>query len=122
MASEIFQRLNKMSERVAVMESEIKDLKNMPPRVQAVEQAVGVLEIHISGVRDDIVKAQKEQKATTMAIQHIDKKVGRLFWTGAGVFMVCSLLIGAANLYNTWLSIQQRQADIAQQHQGMANR
>ena len=126
MAGEIFQRLNQMGERVAVIQSEVDDLKRVPARVNQVEKVVGVLEVHLEAARSDIGTIRAQLSDTTLAVtkldrdvseamHRLDKRVGRLFWTGAGVFLVCSFLVGAANFYNSWLAIQERQHRIEEQ-------
>lgn len=89
---------------VAVLGHRVKVLEEYPERVTNLEgQMVGVKqELHYVRQNQDEMKTL----ITTMknSLDGIGHRVSRLFWTGAGVFLACSAVIGLAGVVMSIIS------------------
>jgi hypothetical protein len=109
-------RLNRMAERLAVVESKLRQTEKALPRIGKLETGMASLKTSVESLGDDIkeTKADCGKMITAMgglSEQHIkiNARISQLFWTGAGVMLLASALIGAVGLYQSWLDIQDKQ-------------
>ncbi|AMO58233.1 hypothetical protein [Endozoicomonas montiporae] len=97
------------------MEHRVSELESTPPRVINLEQTVGQLEVQFKTMNDDISEIKKESKETHKLVASLGEDVRKLFYTGVVLASVASTLLLGLKLYDTWQSIQQRNATELQQ-------
>ena len=112
-------RLNRMAERLAVVESKLQQTEKALPRIGRLETGMASLRTSVDALGGTIkeIKADGEKLVNAMgglSEQHtkINHRISQLFWTGAGVVLLASIIIGSVGLYKTWLDIQERRQQI----------
>lgn len=97
-----------MATELAVMDHRIRVLEKIPPRIMTLEHEVAGIKSELHLARADIshVKDQCNDNHTLLAgmdhkVGELGEKIARLFWTGAGVFLTCSVIGGAIALIVT---------------------
>lgn len=115
MVDSMEQRITRMAERLAVVESKTQTLDQAMPRIAKLETSVATLGVNIDDMRDDIrgLRTDGGQMIAGLAEltqQHsgITARISQLFWTGAGFVLLCTLIGGGISLYETWLDIQDK--------------
>ena len=104
-----------LEKNLAVLEHRVTELENTPPRVINLEHSVGQLEVQFNAMNKDIGEIKTESKETHKLVAKLGEDVRRLFFIGVVLASVASTLLLGLKLYDTWQSIQQRNATELQQ-------
>jgi hypothetical protein len=109
------QRLTRMAERLAVVESKTQTIDHAMPRISQLETSVATLGVNITDMRGDIGELRENGTLMISGLaeltkQHggISSRISQLFWTGAGVVLLATAIGGGISLYETWLDIQDK--------------
>ncbi len=121
-------RVNRMGERLAVVENQTRSLEQSVPRIARLEALVSAVTAKLDGLVDSFAESREatqriqdgmdQMQAQTSDLSH---RIGRLFWTGAGAMLVIgSLATGITlliNIDNWWT----RQINPEQQQEAIVN-
>ena len=115
MVDSVEQRITRMAERLAVVESKTQGFDQALPRITKLETSVATLGVNIDDMRGDILELRENgtqmiEGLTELTKQHggISARISQLFWTGAGVVLVCTFVGAGISAYETWLDIQDK--------------
>lgn len=89
-----------LNERLAVVESKVNQLQQVPPRVEQLHREVDVVKVGMDAIKREVHAIREAQQALLTKVDGISDQVKRLFWTGAGVMILAAFIVGVAGLAN----------------------
>lgn len=122
-ASSLPKRTGVLEQDVRVLQHRVEVLEKTPPRVTVLEQTVGILKADFDRMRTDIGEIKSETHETRtelreglevlgLAIGKNGRQLNSIFTAVAVVGTVVGVLFGALKIYDSSLSIQQKQQAI----------
>ncbi|WP_230460092.1 hypothetical protein [Sansalvadorimonas verongulae] len=86
----------------------LNTLEDTPPRVNTLENTVTQLRTQVENISQNITDIKESGDQLHKDVTGLRIEVRRLFTIGATVAVIASLIVGAAKLYETTLSIQDK--------------
>jgi hypothetical protein len=102
MADTTDSRINRMGERLAVVENQTKSLEANLPRIRHLELGLAELDTKMSGMQDDLQTIKEDSHHTMGAVDEVITRINRLFWTGAGVMMAVGIVASMIQVGGAW--------------------
>ena len=102
------ERIRTIEQDMAVVQHRLTTLEDTPPRVNTLEHTVTQLQTQVENISQNISDIKESGDQLHKDVTGLRIEVRRLFTVGATVAVIASLVIGAAELYDTSLSIQEK--------------
>ncbi|MTI12089.1 hypothetical protein [Sansalvadorimonas verongulae] len=91
-----------------MLQHRMTSLEDTPPRVNTLENTVTQLQTQVENISENIADIKNSGNQLHKDVSGLRIEVRRLFTIGATVAVIVSIIIGAAELYETSLSIQEK--------------
>ena len=102
MALELDHRVNRMGERLAVVESKTVTLEECLPRIQLLEKGTASMSARLDGIKDTLSDIKTDSHRSMLSIDTLSRRINRLFWTGAGVMLAVGVVASVIQVGGAW--------------------
>ena len=98
-------RVNRMGERLAVVESKTSSLEECVPRIRMLEKGSAAMNAKLEGICDALSEIKRDGHHSMLSIDTLNRRINRLFWTGAGVMMAVGIVASAIQVGGALVNI-----------------